>query len=124
MGLFDKLLGNATLVSPSEMQAKLAKILIENEEIQGAFSFIRDEIVFTNKRLIFIDKQGITGKKTEWKTVPYHKITCFSAETAGTLDTDAELKIWVGSQPEPIKIKLSKTIPLEQLYKILSFYTL
>ena len=64
--------------------------------------------VFTNKRLILIDKQGLTGKKVDYHTIPYKAITQFRLETAGHFDLDAELKIWVSGQANPIEKELKK----------------
>ena len=58
--------------------------------------------LFTNKRLILIDKQGMTGSKMEMVSIAYSKITKFSKESAGHFDLDAELKIWIGSDPTPV----------------------
>ena len=62
MGLFDGLLGNATQ-NNNETAEKLRDVLIPNEKVDMAFTLVRDLIVFTDKRLILVDKQGITGKK-------------------------------------------------------------
>ena len=78
---------------------RIFQTLAENVEL--AFSLIRDLIVFTDKRLILVDKQGVTGKKTAYKSYPYRSISRFSVETAGHFDLDAELKIWVSSAEEP-----------------------
>lgn len=60
--------------------------------------------MFTNKRLILVDKQGMTGKKVEYKSFPYHSISRFSVETSGHFDLDAELKIWISSGIEPVEV--------------------
>ena len=65
-----------------------------DEKVCFTFKGIRDRAVITNKRIIFIDVQGITGTKKELLFIPFSKITAFSIETAGTLDANAELKIW------------------------------
>ena len=54
---------------------------------------IRDLFVFTNKRLILVDKQGLTGNKVEYHSLPYRTITHSRVETAGHFDLDAELKV-------------------------------
>ena len=76
-------------------------ILVPGEQVTLAFSLIRDLIVFTEYRLILVDKQGMTGKKTSYKSLPYRSISRFSVETSGHFDLDAELKIWVSSAVEP-----------------------
>lgn len=70
---------------------------------------IRDMFLFTNRRLILIDVQGLTGKKVEYRSIPYSKITQFSVETAGHFDLDAELKIWVSGLAMPIQKTFNKS---------------
>ena len=78
MGLFSALLGNAGAVSQDELQKQYSQLLCDGEEIELGFKIIRDMFIFTNKRLILVDKQGITGSKTEYKSISYKSITRFS----------------------------------------------
>lgn len=73
---------------------ELSALLVPQEELTLAFRGIRDSILFTTKRLIAINVQGITGKKRDYTSLPYSKIQAFSVETAGTFDRDAELDLW------------------------------
>ena len=104
MGLFDGLLGNASEVKHSNVEKELASILIPDEQIDLAFKLVRDLIVFTNLRLIIVDKQGMSGKKTEYKSIPYGSISRFSVETSGHFDLESELKIWISSGIEPAEV--------------------
>ena len=107
MGLFDALLGNAGEMSNEEATEELATILGINEQIELAYKLIRDMIVLTDRRLILIDKQGMTGKKVEYRSVPYKSITMYTVETTGHFDLDAELKLWISGQPEPIALEFN-----------------
>ncbi|MBK5963363.1 helicase [Thiocystis minor] len=102
MGLLSGLLGNASSVDLGKITKQLEPILADAETVELAFQLIRDQFVFTSKRLILIDKQGLTGKKVEYLSIPYKSINRFSIETAGHFDLDAEMKLWVGSDPTPI----------------------
>ncbi|HEV2082408.1 MAG TPA: PH domain-containing protein [Brevundimonas sp.] len=93
MSLLNALMSNADAVDAAATQAEMAQFLVEGERVEHAYKLIRDMIVFTNERLILVDKQGITGKKIELHSIPYSKISHFSVETAGTLDMDSELKV-------------------------------
>lgn len=104
MGLFSGLIGNASQKDATKVERQLEDILIEGEQVELAFVLIRDLIVFTEKRLILVDKQGVTGKKTSYKSFPYRSISRFSVETSGHFDLDAELKIWVSSASEPAEV--------------------
>jgi len=117
-------LGNACTVDSAKLEKKYSQLLTENEEFEVGFQVIRDTFVFTNKRLILVNVQGITGKKTEYLSIPYGKITKFSIETAGSFDLDAELKIWVGSDPLPISKKFNKKVSIYDLQAVLAKHVL
>ncbi len=69
-------------------------LLVQGEEIIGCYKGVRDYVVFTTKRIIAINVQGMTGKKKDFTSLPYSKIQVFSVETAGTFDLDSELELW------------------------------
>jgi len=102
MGLLSGLLGNASSVDAGQINRQLAPILAANETVELAFQFVRDQFVFTNWRLILIDKHGLTGKKVEYLSIPYRSITRFAIETAGHFDLDAELKLWIAGDAQPL----------------------
>ena len=104
MGLLSGLMGNASQKNVDKVERDLEDILVPGEQVTLAFSLIRDLIVFTEFRLILVDKQGVTGKKTSYKSLPYRSISRFSVETSGHFDLDAELKIWVSSAVEPSEV--------------------
>ncbi len=72
----------------------VSPLLIDGESVLGTFQSIRDGVVFTTKRIIAINVQGITGKKKDFTSLPYSKIQAFSVETAGVFDLDSELELW------------------------------
>lgn len=108
MGFLSGLLGNATQVNVEDLQKELEPILAPGESIQMAYKVIRDMFIFTDHRLLLIDKQGLTGKKVDYHTIPYKSITHFGVETAGHFDLDAELKIWISGSNEPLVKTLKK----------------
>jgi len=110
MGLLDGLLGNASESDAQSIQQDLTQVLASNERVEKAYVVIRDLMVFTNKRLILVDKQGVTGKKREYLSIPYRSVEWFSMETTGHFDLESELKIWVRGQAEPV----SKTFRNDQ----------
>jgi len=79
---------------PRDIAPAIAPIVIPGEEIISCFKAVRDFVVFTNKRLIAVNVQGMSGKKRDFTSLPYSKIQAFSVETAGTFDLDAELDLW------------------------------
>jgi hypothetical protein len=124
MGLLSGLLGNATEVEINAVEQEIAPSLIEGEKIEKAFKLIRDLFVFTNKRLILVDKQGVTGLKTEFLSIPYTDISHFAVETAGHFDMDSELKIWIRGHQEPIAKEFKKGSNLEAVHKTIAKYVL
>jgi len=81
-------------VDPTNFATMITPTFISGEEILCAFQSIRDGVVFTNKRIIAINVQGITGKKKDFTSLPYSKIQAYSVETAGVIDLDSELELW------------------------------
>jgi len=80
--------------NPQEIHAQLAPLLVDGEGVYLSFKGVRDFVAFTNKRLIAVNVQGLTGKKRDYSSLPYNKIQAWSVETAGTFDLDAELELW------------------------------
>ncbi|MFP3975354.1 MAG: PH domain-containing protein [Dehalococcoidia bacterium] len=119
MGILRGLMGHATEVDVSKVREEFAPMLIEGEEIATAYKLVRDMFVFTNLRLILVDKQGVTGKKTAYQTIPYSSIVRFAKESAGLFDLDAELKIWIRDQAEPIVKEFKKDQSINDIYQIL-----
>ena len=88
MGIIDGLMGNDSETDIEDIKEKYQKLLAPGETIEQAYSLIRDKILLTNMRMILINKQGVTGKKTEYHSIPYGKITHCSIEIAGNLDME------------------------------------
>ena len=124
MGLLSGLMGNASEVDNDDLEELLANTLIDGETVQKAYKVIRDMFIFTNKRLIIIDKQGVTGSKVEMLSIAYSKITKFSKESAGHFDLDAELKIWVGSDPTPLSKDFKAGENINEVYRFISEFAL
>lgn len=69
-------------------------LLIPGETIIGSYKGIRDSVTFTDRRVISINVQGVTGKKKDYTSLPYSKVQAFSVETSGVFDLDSELELW------------------------------
>ncbi len=125
MGLFSALLGNAGAVDKDSLVKDYGKLLITGETVELGFKLIRDTFIFTNKRLILVEKQGLTGSKIEYKSITYKSITRFSIETAGTFDLEAELKIWVSSEANPSIVKqFNKSVNVYDVQNVLAHHVL
>ncbi|RRO16661.1 PH domain-containing protein [Saccharopolyspora rhizosphaerae] len=122
MGLFGGMMGNASGVDPRAAAEEFGKLLAQGEQIHAAYQLVRDSLIFTDRRLILVDKQGVTGRKIEYHSIPYRSITHFSVETAGTFDLDAELKIWISSTPEPLSQQFGKGVDVYEVQALLSNY--
>ncbi len=97
--------------------------LLNDEQIVGSYQSIRDGVVFTNKRIIAVNVQGITGKKKDFTSIPYSKITTFSLETAGIFDLDAELEIYLSGVGR-VKFEFTGSTDVKKICKMISEYTL
>jgi hypothetical protein len=125
MGLFNSLLGNAGTVNKENLEKDFGRILVTDEQIVTGFKLFRDTFIFTNKRLILVDRQGLTGRKSEYLSLPYKSISRFSIETAGTFDLDAELKIWISSDHQPaVSKRFNKSVDVYEVQKLLAGFVL
>jgi hypothetical protein len=124
MGLFNAILGNASEVSLENVSKEFEPLMIEGETIEKAYKLIKDMFVFTNKRLILAEKQ-LVGSKVDYLSIPYANVIKFSKESAGILDLDAELKIWVKGESTPIIKQFGKGgNNINEVYQILSKHIL
>lgn len=124
MGFLDGIMGNAAAISTDSLQKEFGPIMVDGESLESAYKVVRDLIVFTNKRLILVDKQGLTGSKVSFQSIPYRSIVRFAKESAGMLDLDAEIKVWVSGSHEPINLEFKKNGSINEIYQLLGRYTL
>lgn len=124
MGLLDGLMGNASKMDNTKANQEFAPLLAPGEQIEHGYLLIRDGFLFTNKRLILVDRQGMTGNKVEYHSIPYKSVVHFSIETAGTFDLDAELKIWISGRTEPIQKTFNKKVNIYEVQGILAQYVM
>ena len=112
MSLLNALMGNANTVDAQGVAAELANILVPGEKVEHAY-----------KRLLLVDKQGVTGKKVEFHSNPYSKISHFSVETAGTLDMDSEMKVAV-SGGHVFEKTFGRGVDITDVQRVLASYVL
>lgn len=118
------LFGNASEANQANVEQEISSILVPEEQVTQAYRLVRDLYVFTDKRLILIDKQGLTGSKVEYHSIPYRAITHFVVETAGRFDLDAELKIWISGTSTPIEKEFRKGSNILDVQRTLAQYVL
>lgn len=124
MSILNNLFGNATEVDVEELRKEFGEILVDGEEIETAFRIFRDKWVFTSKRLIMLNVQGVTGSKREYRSIPYHSIDQFSVETGGTFDDDCEMKLWIKGMHEPLKKEFKRNVDVKALQRMLAKHIL
>ncbi len=122
MGLFSGLLGNAGQIDLADLEAEFSQILLADETLQQAYKVVRDLIVFTDKRLILVDKQGLTGSKKQFMSIPYRSVVRFSAETKGHFDLESELHIWLSGSDSPVIKTFNKDSSILDVQKALALY--
>ena len=122
MGLLSALLGHASEADVDDVEQNLEKVLADGEEVEQAFKLVRDLLIFTNRRFILVDRQGLTGKKSTYHSIPYRAISNFSVETAGHLDLEAELKIWISGNATPIEKTFTRGSTILEVQKALATY--
>lgn len=110
-------------IEPAKIADRVTPLLVEGEEVIAAFKAIRDSVVFTNKRVIAINVQGITGKKVDYTSLPYSKVQAFSVETAGFLDLDCELDLFFSAIGN-VRFELRGSSDIIALNRLIASYVL
>lgn len=110
-------------VNNNTFASTITPMFVPDEEIISTYQTVRDGVVFTNKRIIAINVQGITGKKKDFTSLPYSKIQAYSVETAGVLDLDSELEIWFSGLGR-IKLEFTSNANVAEICKMISLHVL
>jgi len=106
-------------IDESKVREDFYQFLIDGESIFAAFKTVRDQLVFTNKRVIAANVQGITGSKVDYTSLPYSKIQAFSIESSGTLDLDGEIEFFM-SGIGTVRFEIKGSFDLVAFNKLLS----
>ena len=124
MGIFTGVAKNNGSSVAKKLSSDYGQLLVDGEIIEVGFVVIRDTFLFTNKRVILVDIQGISGRQIEYLSIPYSNITKFSVQTGESFDLNAELKIWVGSDTIPLEKKFNKDVNIYEVQKVLASHVL
>lgn len=111
-----------TFVSECEIPGDVAELLVPGEQPIAAYKTIRDSAIFTDRRLIVRDAQGITGKKVEIYSLPWKSVDMWSSENAGHIDINAEIELW--TRAGHMKVNLKKGIDIRKLDRLIASYVL
>ena len=116
---------NLKPISNDEVRGEVDGLLIADEKVEFAFKTIRDQLVFTNKRIISIDVQGITGNRKSFATMPYSKIQYFSIQTPGFMELfpDSELFVMF-TNGFTAKFEFKGAVDIGKIGRMLSEYVL
>lgn len=101
----------------------ITPLLIPGENVIGVYRSMRDYVVFTDKRIISVNVQGMTGKKKDFSSLPYSKIQVFSVETAGVFDLDSELELYFSGLGK-VKFEFSGSSDIVRIGQLISSFIL
>jgi hypothetical protein len=108
---------------PARVPAELVATLIPDERIVAAYFSGRDSLIVTDRRLVAVNVQGMTGKKVDYTSLPMSRIQAFSVETAGAMDRDAELEMWFSGLGK-VKFEFSSGTDIRALAVLIGQYAL
>jgi hypothetical protein len=114
---------NLKAIALEEIRQEVFELFINGEQPVAAFKTVRDQVIFTTKRIFVVNVQGITGKKTSYFSYPYSKIQYFGVETAGVLDIDSEL-IVAFSNGAKLSFDFRSSVDIRKLNTLISNYVL
>ena len=121
--VFDSNIMNLKEIKVPGIRSEVFSMLVEGEEAVLAFQTVRDQVVFTNKRIIVVNVQGITGKKVSYFSYPFSKVQYFGVETAGVLDIDCEL-ILVFSSGGKLSLDFKSHVDIQKINSLIAKYVM
>jgi hypothetical protein len=124
MGLFTGLDRTTGALESKKLHSEFGQLLVDGEVIEVGFVVARDTFLFTNKRLLLVNIQGMSGRQTEYLSLPYSKITKFSIQTGGSFELDAELRLWIGSDTIPLEKRFNKDVSVYDVQKVLASHVM
>ncbi|CAM3033416.1 PH domain-containing protein [Vibrio rarus] len=110
-------------IKASDIREDFHKFIIEGESIIAAFKSVRDQVIFTNKRVIAANVQGITGSKVDYTSLPFSKVNAFSVESSGTFDLDCEIELYL-SEVGCVRFEIRGSFDVVQFNRVISEYVL
>ena len=110
-------------VDPQSLARELEPLLVQGEDVLLAFKGMRDSVVFTSKRLISINVQGLTGKKRDYTSLPLNRVQAWSVETAGTFDLDSELDLWFSGLGR-VRLEFKGNVDIRQISQLVGQHVL
>ncbi len=114
---------NLKAIKNSDVRSEVPSLLVEGESIVSAFQTVRDQVIFTNKRVFVVNVQGLTGKKTSYFSYPYSKVQYFGIETAGVFDIDSEL-VLAFSNGVRLQFDFRSNVNIREISSLISGYIL
>lgn len=114
---------NLKEISLREVRPEVATLMVSGENMVMAFQTVRDQVIFTDKRIFVVNVQGITGKKVSYFSYPYSKVQYFGIETAGVLDIDSEI-IFAFSNEARLQFDFKSKVDIHKISNMVSNYIL
>ncbi len=114
---------NLKPLDSADVRPEIADLLVGGETIVSAFKTVRDQVIFTNKRVFTVNVQGVTGKKISYFSYPYSKVQYFGIETAGLLDIDSEL-VLTFTNGTVLQFDFKARVNIKEISQLISQYVL
>ena len=121
--LFDSNAFNLKEILLTDIRPEVLAMLVSGEEAVAAFQTIRDQVIFTNKRLLVVNVKGITGKKVAYFSYPYSKVQYFGVETAGLIDIDSELLL-AFNDGNALTLDFKSRVDIRKICNVIAEYVL
>lgn len=120
MGIINTLTGSNSAIDNNQAAQDFQRLLAPGEKIMSAYKLMRDTILFTNGRMIFVDVKGMTGSEVDYISFPYRSIVKFAVESKGAFDLNATLKIWVAGDDKPMEEKFGTDSDVYQIQALIA----
>ncbi|MBR0215029.1 MAG: PH domain-containing protein [Solobacterium sp.] len=114
---------NLRAIKLSEVRPEVPELMMPDEQMMQAFMTVRDQVIFTDRRIFVVNVQGLTGKKISYFSYPYSKVLYYGIETAGVLDLDSEL-VMAFANGARLQFDFKTNVDIHQISTLISNYIL
>ena len=114
---------NLRAIKLSEVRPEVPELMMNGEQMMQAFMTMRDQVIFTDRRIFVVNVQGLTGKKISYFSYPYSKVIYYGIETAGVLDLDSEL-VMAFANGARLQFDFKTNVDIHQISMLISNYIL
>ena len=105
--------------APAEAAA-LTGHLVSGETVHAAYVAPTGAILFTDRRILFAQREHLLEARIETSSWPYRAVHHFSIQEGEAADSRTAVRIWLGDEAHPLHLRANSGTDLRPLQRLLA----